>query len=92
MPDHIARSRTIPSRDRVQRPLGAQPHAGRREPAAADPVSGDPVWLGCFKGKNVFLITENAFSLGKIIVNPFYLQKLRNLFQKTSKISNYGLG
>jgi hypothetical protein len=61
MPGHIARSRTIPSRDRVRRPLGTQPHAGRREPAAADPVSGDPVWLGCFKGKNVFLITENAF-------------------------------
>jgi hypothetical protein len=62
-PAHIAPSRTIPSRDRVRQPLAFQPHAGRREPAAADPGGGDPVWLEYLKGQNVFLFPENAFSL-----------------------------
>jgi hypothetical protein len=53
-PAHIARSRTISSRDRVRRPLGAQPHAGRRKPAAPDPDSWDPLWLGCFKGGKTY--------------------------------------
>jgi hypothetical protein len=35
---------------------------------------------------------KNPFPLLKILENPFLLRKLRNLFQKISKISNYRLG
>jgi hypothetical protein len=35
-------------------------------------------------------IPENPFPLLKILENPFLLRKLRNLFQKISKISNSG--
>jgi hypothetical protein len=37
-------------------------------------------------------IPENPLPLLKILENPIYLRKLRNLFQKISKISSYGLG
>jgi hypothetical protein len=65
MPAPIAPSRTIPSRDRVRQPLAVQPHAGRREPAAADPDSGHPVWLGYLKGKAYFYFLKMHFLFEK---------------------------
>jgi hypothetical protein len=38
------------------------------------------------------LISENVFCFWKILVTPFLLRKMQNLFQKFSKILNSVLG
>jgi hypothetical protein len=66
-----------------RRPRGTPAAAGIRGSRAAGRRGGFSFYLK---------FQKILFPLLKILENPFLLRKLRNLFQKISKISNSGMG
>jgi hypothetical protein len=60
-PAHTAPGRTAPPRDRLRQPMAASPRAGHGKPGRTP--SGDPMWLGLFKGFNVFSFFQKSYFL-----------------------------